>query len=202
MKDSTEFRGEIGYDGILKTEYGKQEFNNRLMEYRATHKTTERKLKDLLTYIIEKNPEKRFHNVEFKSEDLKKLDEATEIFTVKYDLSVDKNKLTMLRDRILSEELYRLEQRLQQIRGLIMIEGDWSVEANQELYIFKRPFMDNVTNPPICEVKLPKNSISSQERSTIEGANTKRIRLTVFGNVLTGMTHDSKTVFLTPIAVF
>lgn len=202
IKDSTELKGAVNIEDFLKTEYGRQVFNNRVTEYRKTPKTTERKLKDLLTYLIEKNPQKRFRNVESKSDDIKKLDEATQLLTLKYDVLLDKEKLRMLRDRLLTEERYRLEQLLEGLHGLTIIEGDWIVETRPDAYVLKRPFIENVTAPPLCEVKILKGAITTQDRSIIEGLATKRMRLTIFGNVLAGMSNDSKTVFLTPIAIF
>ena len=140
--------------------------------------------------------------MEFNSEERKKLDEATSLITLKYDLLIDKEKLRMLRDQLLAEERQKLEERLQQLRGLVLIEGDWTVEANQDAYIFRQPFMENVTNPPVCDVKLLRNLVSLQDRDVIEGLSTKRMRISIFGNVLAGKTQESQTVFLTPIALF
>lgn len=202
MKNSTELKGELNLQNFLKTEAGKNALQSKITEYRQAPKSAERKLKDLVHYQFENKNIKRYGNLRVQSEEIKELDQATQMLATKYNLVVDQNQLRPLRDRLLGQEMQRLVTELHDIRGLVMIEGDWAVEIQPDAYLFTRPFVENVTEPPMCETKIKKNELSSQYRDIIEGLKGSRMRLSVFGNVITGLSNGSRTVRLNPIAVF
>ena len=81
-----------------------------------------------------------------------------------YGLVVDNGQLTKVRDQLLSQEILKLKTELKQLRGLVLIQGDWSVETQQDTYVFRRAFIENVTEPLNCELKLKKADISSENR--------------------------------------
>jgi hypothetical protein len=174
----------------------------KLTEYHQTPKNNERKLKDLVKYLFDKKLIKRYRNLRIESEDIRSLDEATQLLTGKFNLQIDQKQLRLLRDRLLSQEMQRLLTELHQLRGMILVEGDWSIDIQPESYVFRRPFVENVTNPPLCEIKLRKNDISTQYKDIIEGLKGSPMRLSILGNVITGISGDSRIVLLNPIAVF
>ncbi len=137
-----------------------------------------------------------------RSADLKALDDATQLLSHKYDLIVDKRKLTALRDRLLSNEKESLDNQLRTLHGLVLVQGDWLVESRQDAFVLRRPFMEDVTNAPVCEVTLKRDGVAERNREILERMGRNRMRLSVFGNVLVGTSSQSNTVLLSPIAVF
>ena len=201
IKNSTEIGAEVSIESYLSTNVGRSEYLRRVEEYKAAPKSTERELKNLLKYLYDKNLVTRFNAIA-KSDDLKKLDEATDLLATKYQVVVDKSKLRVLRDRLLAADLAFLEKQLASLHGLVLVEGDWSLESRSDAYILRRPFVSNVTNPAVCEVKMRKSAVTAESRDTIESLAGKPVRLSVFGNVLVGASPSSRTVVVTPFAVF
>lgn len=202
MQNAKDVRAGANVDEFLKTEIGKSELQRRLTEYHQNPKNTERKLGDLLKFLLTSNYVKRYANLESKSTEIQKLDGATALLKSEYNLIVDPKQVTQVRDKLLAEEILRLVNELKELHGLALIEGDWSVETQPDAYILKRPFVENVTDSPVCETKVPKSDISAQNREIIEGLKGERMRLSVFGNVITGMAGSSRTVRVNPMAVF
>jgi hypothetical protein len=173
-----------------------------MTEYKSHAKTSERKLKDLLDYLLATNFVKRYQDLQTTSEDIKKLDAAVILLSTQYGLVVDTGQLTKVRDQLLSQEILKLKIELKQLRGLVLIQGDWSVEAQQDAYIFKRAFVENVSDPLVCELKVKKTDISPENRVVIEDLKGKKIRASVFGNVIVGISEETRTVTVNPMAVF
>jgi hypothetical protein len=207
IKSSTSTNAHVNFDQFLQSDVGKVELQRRLTEYRQTPKNSERKLGDLLRFLIEKSLSdesylKRYGDLERKSEGIKKLDDAIEVLRSEYHLSVDAKQLTVVRDQLLAEEIQRLVNELKQLHGLVLVEGDWSVESQPDSYILKRAFVENVTDSPTCETRIEKSAVSSQNKEIIESLKGERMRLSVFGSVITGMSTNSKSVRINPIAIF
>jgi hypothetical protein len=202
MQKSNEVKAGVKLDEYLTTELGKSELKRRMTEYKRISKSSERKLKDLLQYLLTTNFIKRYQDLQTTSDDIKKLDDAVSLLGTQYGLVVDKSQLTKVRDQLLSQEILKLKTELKQLRGLVLIEGDWSVETQQDSYVFMRAFIENVTEPLNCELKLKKTDISPENREIIEDLKDKRIRASVFGNVIVGISDQTKTVTVNPMAVF
>lgn len=193
---------QVDVQKVLETSAGREQYQKRLSSYKATPKTTERKLRDLVWYLQGKGLISTFGtSLEFQSDDLKNLNSATEQLA-RYGIVQDQRKLRALRDRLFAQELAALETRLTNLKGLALIEGDWFVEVTNDSYILRRPFAADVSNPASCEIKLHKNSLTPQSRDTLEGVGRKPVRLAVFGNVTIGISPASRTVQLIPIAIY
>jgi hypothetical protein len=202
LKKSTEIQAGANLEGYLSTEAGRQEFNSRITQFKQTDKNSERKLEELFRYLNQNSQLKSFTNTRPTSADLKALDDATQLLSHKYDLIVDKRKLTALRDRLLSNEKESLDTQLRTLHGLVLVQGDWLVESRQDAFVLRRPFMEDVTNAPVCEVTLKRDGVAERNREILERMGRNRMRLSVFGNVLVGTSSQSNTVLLSPIAVF
>lgn len=202
MQKSNQLKAGVKLDEYLTTEVGKNELERRMTEYKRISKSAERKLKDLLEYLLSTNFIKRYQDLQTTSEDIKKLDDAVSLLGTQYGLAVDNSQLTKVRDQLLSQEIFKLKTELRQLRGLVLIQGDWSVETQQDTYLFKRAFIENVTEPLNCELKVKKTDISPENREIIEDLKDKKIRASVFGNVIVGISDATRTLTVNPIAVF
>jgi len=200
IQKSTEVKG--GINSYISTEAGQTDLNKKITEYRSIPKNSERKLKDLIRYLNEKNQLLMFRDIQPKSEELSELDNATKLLSQIYALSLDSQKLKTVRDRLLGDELRIVENQLRDLRGLTFVEGEWFVENQPDYYLFRHQFVENISNSPTCEVKIRKTAVSSQYRDAIEGAGKKSLRLSIFGNILVGLSESSRTVSLNPIAIF
>jgi hypothetical protein len=193
---------QVDVQKVLETSAGREQYQKRLSSYKATPKTTERKLRDLVWYLQGKGLINTFGTgLEFQSDELKNLNSATEQLA-RYGIVQDQKKLRALRDRLFAQELAALEKRLTNLKGLALIEGDWFVEVASDSYILSRPFAADVSNPATCEIRLHKSSLTTESRDTLEGVGRKPVRLAVFGNVTIGVSPASRTVQLTPIAIY
>jgi len=202
IKNSAEIKAGASVEGYLSTEAGKQQFSSKMTQFKGAEKNTERKLQELTKYLNEKGLVKRFSGAKPNSPDLKVLDDATQLLTQKYDLVIDRRKLTLLRDRFLVNEKANLEDQLRVLHGLVIVQGDWLVESKPNTFLLREPFMEDVINPPLCEVTLKKDMVPDRSREILEKIGQNRMRLAVFGNVLVGTSPHSNTVLLSPIAVF
>lgn len=155
-------KGDLTVDKVLTLSAGVEQDQKRSASYKATPKTNERKLKELINYLYDKHLVSRFGGLETQSDERRNLDQAINLLTSKYGVVLNNEKLRELRDRLFAQELANLEKRLTDLKGLVLIEGDWFVEVTPESYKLKRRFVENVTNPAICEVKLHKSSIPSR----------------------------------------
>ncbi|HEV7398444.1 MAG TPA: hypothetical protein VGN86_18170 [Pyrinomonadaceae bacterium] len=201
IEHSTELSGGI-QSSFISTDAGQKELNKKVTEYRSTPKNSERKLKDLIRYLNEKALLPMFRDIQPKTEELIKLNEATELLSKKYELGLDAQKLKVVRDRLLSDELRVVKNQLRDLHGLALVEGDWSVEIQPTAYVFRHSFVSGITDSPVCEVKLKKTDIGAQYKEAIESSREKTLRFSIFGNVLVGLSEGSKTVSLSSIAVF
>jgi hypothetical protein len=201
IEQSTEISGGI-HSSFITTDAGQKELNKRITEYRATPKNSERKLKDLIRYLNDRTLLLMFRDVQPKSEELGRLDEATQLLSQRYGIGTDTEKLKIARDRLLAEELRFVENQLRDLRGLTLVEGEWSVESQPDAFILRHSFVENVSTSPVCEIKLPKKGVNTQYKDVLETTGNKTFRLTAFGNVLIGLTENSRTISLNPTAIF
>jgi len=153
-------------------------------------------------YLTEKSLLNRFNGLEPRSDELKNLDQATHLLTSRYGIVINDRKLRSLRDSLLSEEIATLEKRLASLKGIILVEGDWVVQSVGDGYRLRSPFVENVTNPAICEVKLHRDEVPTRARDVLDSMNGKPIRMSMLGNVVVGLSESSRTVQVTPIAAY
>jgi hypothetical protein len=202
FEQSTGKKSSLGVNGYGSLEASEAELNKRITEYRSIEKNSERKLKELLRYLHDQGQLELFRDIEPNSEELKKLTEAKQLLSQKYGVDISENFNRRLMDQLLSEELGLIEKRLSNSRGLIFVEGEWTVALQGSMFILRRPFLNNTSRSPLCEVSISSTSISEQHKLVISSARNKPIRLSVFGNNLLGMQGNAKTVVVTPIAVY
>lgn len=201
LKDSKELEGEIAVGNYLKTSAGKTIYERSLTEYRKIDKNPQRKLRDLLQFLYEERKLKRYGPSEWKTQDLRNLEEASSLFA-KYELLPDPLRLKALRDRLLADQLRSLSDELTILRGLVLVEGDWSLSDSGDRYSFRKPFIENVSDPPFCEIHIRKALVSTKNQDLIGNLSGSTMRLSVFGNVSAGLSQKSRTIQLNPIAVF
>ena len=202
MQKSNQLKGSIKVDEYLTTEVGRNDLQRRVTEYKGVSKNSERKLKDLLQYLLTTAFLKRYQDLQASSIEISNLNNAVRLLGTQYGLVINNDQLTRVRDQLLSQEILKLKAELKQLRGLVLVEGDWSVETQQDAYIFRRSFIENVSESLNCELKLKKSDISPENRAIIEDLKTKKIRASVFGNVIVGISDETRTVTVNPMAVF
>jgi hypothetical protein len=202
LKESNQIKGGVTLESFLTTEAGKEELRRRATEYKQTPKTPERKFKELLQYLLEKKFIRRYGSIQEWSPEVDELDQAINVLNTKYNISVDSKQVLSVRDRLLSQQMERLGNQLRDLKGLALVDGNWIVEKQADAFIFRRAFIENVTEPPICEIRIRKSELSESNRETIERLDGQPISLRIFGNALAGMTEASKVVHLNPIAIF
>jgi len=202
ITNSHEIKGEVSVEDFLKTSAGQQYLQKQVSQYQNLPKTPERKLKDVVGYLSEKSLLNRFNGLEPRSDELKNLDQATHLLTSRYGIVINDRKLRSLRDSLLSEEIASLEKRLASLKGIILVEGDWVVQSVGDGYRLRSPFVENVTNPAICEVKLHRDEVPTRTRDILDSLNGKPIRLSLLGNVVVGLSESSRSMQLTPIAAY
>jgi hypothetical protein len=202
ITSSREIRGEISVEDFLKTSAGQQFFQKEVSQYQNSPKTPERELKDVVGYLSERSLLNRFNGLEPRSDDLKNLDQATHLLTSRYGIVINDKKLRSLRDSLLSEEIAFLEKRLASLKGIVLVEGDWVVQSVGDGYKLRSPFVENVTNPAMCEVKLHRDGVPTRTRDILDSLNGKPIRLSMLGNVVVGLSESSRSIQLTPIAAY
>jgi len=201
ITNSREIKGEISVENFLKTAAGRQYLQKEISQYQNLPKTPERKLKDLTSYLSSRSLLNRFNGLEPRSEELKNLDQATLLLTG-YGVVINGKKLRSLRDSLLSEEIASLYKRLESVKGIVLVEGDWVVQSVADGYKLRSPFVENVTNPVMCEVKLHREMVPTRTRDILDSLNGKPIRLSILGNVVVGLSESSRSVQLTPIAAY
>lgn len=202
-KTTEELKVEVKPNEMVSASIGKEQYQKRLESYKAVPKNIERKLKNVMAYLHERHLVSQFGSaLESQSDELKNIDQATQLLASKYGIVVNQEKLREARDRVFADQLAILNKRLTNLRGLVLVEGDWSVQVETDSYRLKRAFAENVTNPAFCEVKLRKDSVSPRGRDILESFGGKPLRLSVFGNVLVGISESSRSVQLTPIALY
>ena len=202
ITNSHEIKGEVSIEEFLKTSAGQQYLQKQVSQYQNSPKTPERKLKDVVSYLSAKSLLNRFNGLEPRSDDLKNLDQATHLLTSRYGIVINDKKLRSLRDGLLSEEIASLYKRLGSLKGIILVEGDWVVQSVGDGYRLRSPFVENVTNPAVCEIKLHRDEVPTRTRDILDSLNGKPIRLSLLGNVVVGLSESSRTIQLTPIAAY
>jgi len=202
ITDSREIRGEVSVEDFLKTSAGQQFLQKQISQYQNSPKTPERKLKDVVGYLSERSLLNRFNGLEPRSDELKNLDQATHLLTSRYGIVINDKKLRSLRDSLLSEEIASLEKRLASLKGIVLVEGDWVVQSLGDGYRLRSPFVENVTHPAICEVKLHRDEVPTRTRDILDSLSGKPIRLSMLGNVVVGLSESSRSIQLTPIAAY
>jgi hypothetical protein len=202
ITNSHEIKGEVSLEDFLKTTAGQQFFQKQVSQYQNSPKTPERKLKDVVSYLSERFLLNRFNGLEPRSDELKNLDQATHLLTSRYGIVINDKRLRSLRDSLLGEEIASLEKRLASLKGIVLVEGDWVVQTISDGYRLRSPFVENVTNPAICEVKLHRDTVPTRTRDILDSMNGKPIRVSILGNVVVGLSESSRSVQLTPIAAY
>ena len=137
-----------------------------------------------------------------RSDELKNLNQATHLLTSRYGIVIKDEKLRSLRASLLGEEIASLEKTLASLKGIVLVEGDWVVQSIADGYRLRSPFVENVTNPAVCEVKLHRDSVPMRTRDILDTLNGKPIRLSMLGSVVVGLSESSRSVQLTPIAAY
>ena len=201
LKESNQVKAGVKLETFLTTEAGKEELQRKMTEYKQTVKSHERKFKELLQFLLEKQYLKRYASIEESSPQVEELDNAIEIIRRKHSISVDAKQLMAVRDRLLSQRIDGLVKELTNLKGLALVDGRWKVEKQTDAFILRRPFIDNVTDPPVCEIKIRKSELSESNLETIDRSAGDLIQLRVFGNVPTGM-GTARVVHLNPVAIF
>ncbi len=197
ITNSHEIKAEVSIEDFLKTTAGQQYLQKQVSQYQNLPKTPERKLKDVVGYLSQRFLLNRFNGLEPRSDELKNLDQATHLLTSRYGIVINDKKLRSLRDSLLSEEIASLEKRLASLKGIVLVEGDWVVQSLGDGYRLRSPFVENVTNPAICEVKLHKDAVPSRTRDILDSLNGKPVRMSMLGNVVVGLSESSRSIQLT-----
>jgi hypothetical protein len=193
--------GEASIEDYLKTKAGISQAKEEETELRETEKNPERKLRDLIRFLYDQGKLKRYGHQRWKSEDLQKLEDATALLS-KYGVVADPRKLQSVRDQLLYEEVQRLDDELSVLHGLVLVEGDWTVEATQDSYGFRAPVVEQISKPLYFETRIRTTELTSKTQDIIGSLKARPIRLTVFGNVIAGASPGDRSVHIAPIAVF
>jgi len=201
QSNSNSAKAGVSVQQVVSGELSKSDLQKKTAEYRETQRSPERKLKELLAYLYKSGTLRRFGDFKSDSSDVKSLDDATNVLQ-SHAISIDRSALRRVRDRIMGEELTRLRADLRSTRGLFLIEGDWRVTTTNEAYVLTRPFVSDVTDSPVCEVKFPKVTLKPQTREVLDSLRTEPLRLAIFGNVLVGISDSSSAVRLDPVAAY
>ena len=144
---------------------------------------------------------RRYGHRRWNSEDLRELEDATTLLS-KYGVLADEKRLRDVRDRLLAAEMGRLERELQILHGLVLAEGDWTVDTTSEGYRLRTAVVDQVSYPLYFSVSLRKQDITQKSQDAVRTLEGRRMRLSVFGNVAAGVSAKVRDVHITPIAVF
>src|SRR5579863_1574767 len=141
---STHLDAETSVDEFLKTKAGMTQAKQEETELRETEKNPQRKLRDLIRFLFDQGKLKRYGHQRWKSEDMQKLEDATAMLS-KYGVIADPKKLQAVRDRLLYEEVQRLDNELSVLHGLVLVDADWTVEATQDAYRFRAPVVEQIS---------------------------------------------------------
>jgi hypothetical protein len=202
IEDSTEIKAGTSIEEFLKTEIGRKTLAQEEMEYKAIEKKPERKLKELLPYLYSRKLIHQFDNQPVSSsEEARSLSSAVDLLK-EYGIPIDPKKLAAARDRILAQQLSKLEEDLRQLQGLVVIQGDWAVQNVGDQYRFTRPFVDNISHSATASFEIPKAQFSQGNKASIDKLGGGTLRLRLFGNVLTGLSNGSRSVTVNPTALF
>ena len=187
-------------EDFLKTEVGHSEFQRKMTEYKRVAQSPGRKLKDLLPYLAKHQLMRRFWGTISDPPEVTLLDQA-ELTLQRKGIAVDKKQLAAARERLLAEQLRKLEDELKNLQGLVLIEGEWSVQARGDRYVFTKPFVENVTHSSVAEFTVKKSDLAPGYEAIIDGNRGKSIHLRLFGNVLVG-TSEAGTILIEPEGLF
>ena len=201
IETSSHLTAGFSIDEYLKTDAGVERAKHEETELRETEKNPQRKLRDLIRFLYDENKLKRYGHQRWKSADLQKLEDATALLS-KYGVVADAKKLRSVRDRLLSEEVQRLDDELSVLHGLVLVEADWTVETTSDSYIFRAPVVEHISKPLYFETRIRNAGLTAKTRDVIETLKTRPIRLSVFGNVISGASPDDRSVHIAPIAAF
>jgi hypothetical protein len=198
---STHLDAETSIDDFLKTKAGIAQAKEEETELRETEKNPQRKLRDLIRFLYDEGKLKRYGHQRWKSEDLQKLEDATAMLS-KYGVIADPKKLRAVRDRLLYEEVQRLDDELSVLHGLVLVDADWTVEVTPDSYTFRAPVVEQISKPLFFETRIRNAELTPKTQDIIGSLRTRPIRLTVFGNVIAGASPEDRSVHIAPIAVF
>jgi hypothetical protein len=229
VQASRNLKGEVKFTEIFKTDAEKNDAQKRMTEYQTKKKTPEQQIKDLVGYlyktksiasygfqpyrpkwiageqiIVRAGDIKSTETIRDRSEN-EEIDAAIQVLE-KYNLFVDQEKLKKVRGRLLATDIQALESELRNIQGQIIVVGNWSIQLRNDIYTFKRSFIDQISESPTCEFKLPKSFIIPESKliidDTVNSGKGTTIKLGVFGTVTSSVTGKTGKVALDPIAVY
>jgi hypothetical protein len=201
IEDSRKVDLSFGAGDSAKADVGSSELQAEEQELKATEKNPQRKLKDLIDFLYEQKKLKRYGLDRPLPDELKKLDDATALLSG-YGVIADEKNLRGVRDRLFAEELNRLETELSTIHGLVLVDGDWTVEKGTDGYTFRAPVIEHISSPLSFEFHLSDSEIQAKTKEIIEKFRSRRIRLSAFGNVIAGASSNDQNVHIMPIAVY
>jgi hypothetical protein len=201
IKSSSDVKVGVSVEDYLKTEVGKTEFQRRLTQYKELAKTPERKLKDLLPYLAQKHLMERFWGTLSNPVEFSKLDVASATLRGQ-GIQVDERLLAAAREKLLAEQLHELEEKLRNLQGLVLIEGEWSVQGRGDRYVFMKPIVENVTHSSLAQFTVKRSDLTQGYEAMIEGSKGRTLHLRLFGNVLIGTADVPGTILIQPEGLF
>lgn len=132
---------------------------------------------------------------------MRKLEDATTLLSG-YGVVANESKLRAVRDRLLGEEMKRLETELQTLHGLVLVEGDWAVDSLPEGYKLRSPAVNQVSNPLYFTVFVRKREVSQKNQDEVQALKGQLLRLSVFGSVAAGASNSARDIHVGPVAIF
>src|ERR1035437_1708135 len=201
LRTSSEVGASASVEQFLATKAGWNKYQSRQVELRQSEKNPQRKTRDLLRYLYDGKKLRRYGHRRWSSEELQKLEDATGLLS-RYGVIADRNRLRGVRDRLQSEEMSRLATELRTLHGLILAEGDWTVDATPEGLGLRTPMGEPVSNPLFFSVLLRKQDISPRSLDAVQVLKGRPLRLSVFGNVAAGVSDRVREVNISPVAIF
>jgi hypothetical protein len=201
IKSSSDIKVGASVEEFLKTEVGRSELQRKMTEYKKLVKTPERKLKDLLPYLAQHQLMQRFWGTLNDPEEVNRLDQAALVLKGQ-GVKTDAKQLAAAREKILAEQLRKLEEKLRALQGLVLVEGEWSVQGRGDRYVFTKPFVENVTHSSMAEFSVKKSDIPAGYGAIIDGSKGRALRLRLFGNVLLGTADAPGIIVIEPEGLY
>jgi hypothetical protein len=203
VQNSLKIDGTIGLEGILKTEAGAEQIRKMMVQYQQTVPTTERKLNRLVSFLLKNDFLAIFDPRLSRSEQLRTFEEAVSLLRGKYSVDLNDSEVRKIRDRLADEDLRALEQRLTDLRGHLVIDGEWTLQLDADVVTFEYEFEPGVTGSPTASFEIRRDQVST-ELVALSAPTTRptRVRLTVFGSVVAPFSVQQRSVRVRPIAVF
>jgi hypothetical protein len=183
IKSSSDIKAGVSVEDFLKTEVGHSEFQRKMTEYKKVAQSPGRKLKDLLPYLAQHQLMQRFWGTISDPQEVILLDQA-ELTLQEQGIAVDRKQLAAARERILAAQLSNLEGKLRDLQGLVLVEGEWSVQSRGDRYVFSKPFVEVVTHSSLAEFTVKKSDLAPGYEAIIDGNRGKTITCVCSGTFL------------------